>query len=791
MRKKLVVMQNFEKMDSFYLGKIVDPSINKSGKDLLLLDSKDLTTHAVCVGMTGSGKTGMGITLLEEAGINKIPSIVIDPKGDLANLLLTFPKLTPEEFQPWIEQSEAERKGLNPEAYAKEVAEKWKQGLAEWGESAERIKKFRDSVDLAIYTPANEAGLPISILNSFAAPSKEESQNTTELRDKILSTTSSLLGLLGIAADPIKSREHILLSTIISQAWQNGKNLDIASLIYQVQNPPFSKIGALDVDTFYPAKERMGLSISLNNLLASPGFQAWMEGAPLDIKTLLYTKEGKPKISIISIAHLSDSERMFFVTLLLNAFIDWMRHQEGTSSLRAILYMDEIFGFFPPTAMPPSKLPMLTLLKQARAFGVGVILVTQNPVDLDYKGLSNCGMWFIGKLQTERDKTRVIEGLKAASNGEIDANSLDKMIALLGNRTFMMRSVHKKDPILFQTRWTLSYLRGPLTLAQIASLTDKSAVPIMQKFEISPKQKEGEKSSVPANIEEFFFNKGKESTHYEPRVLGIGKLHFIDSKLRVDTWQDVWVAAPTENDGKSADWQNGTNITNLKERLERKAEAESSFGELPFGLMQEKTRSSLEKAFAESLYQNQIFSFFRVSAINLISEVGESEADFRIRAAQILREKNEEQVKKVKDKYSEKIASLTNKVQRAQSRLVQKQQKAGSQKLQTFISFGTTLLGTLFGKGITKGTISQTGSTLRRASQIGKESQQAADAEEELKACQQQLDDLNVQMNQEITDLSTSCSPENIPIESLSIRPKKSDISIEKIALLWWPQGSV
>ena len=608
------------------------------------------------------------------------------------------------------------------------------------------------------------------------------------MRDKILSTTSSLLGLLGIAADPIKSREHVFISTIIAQAWENGKDLNIVSLIQQVQNPPFSKIGALDVDTFYPPKERMGLSISLNNLLASPGFQAWMEGAPLDIKTLLYTKEGKPKISIISIAHLSDSERMFFVTLLLNEFIDWMRRQEGTSSLRAILYMDEIFGFFPPTAMPPSKLPMLTLLKQARAFGVGVILVTQNPVDLDYKGLSNCGTWFIGKLQTERDKARVIEGLNTASNGEIDATSLDKMIALTGNRIFIMRSVHKKDPILFQTRWTLSYLRGPLTLAQIASLTDKSAMPIVNKPEISPKQNEGEKPNVPTAIEEFFLNSGKQPAHYEPRVLGIGKLHFVDAKNRVDVWQDIWFAAPLQNEGKNADWPNGTNIIALKEKLERKADAESSFEQLPAGLMQEKTFRTFEKTFAESLYQNQTFSLFRISSLNLVSNMGESEADFRIRAAQALREKNEEQVKKVRDKYSEKLASLANKVQRAQSKLSEKEQKAGSQKLQTFISVGTTLLGTLFGKGITKGTISQTGSTLRRASQIGKESQQTADAEEELKACQQQLNDLQVQMNEEINSLSMSSFSENIPIDTLTIRPKKSDISIEKIALLWWPQ---
>ena len=467
--------QDFEKLGVFYLGKVVDPAKGGTTDELVLYPSKDLTTHAVCVGMTGSGKTGLGITLLEEAAIDKIPSIVIDPKGDLSNLLLTFPAVSPDEFLPWIDEGEAERKGMEREAYAESVAKLWKEGLAKWGEGAERIQKLRSSVEMAVYTPASKAGIPLSILSSFAAPSKELMLDPVALQDRIKSITSGILGLLGIEADPIKSREHILISSIIDQAWQKGINLDLAALIQQVQKPPFDKIGALDVDTFFPPKERMGLSISLNNLLASPGFKAWMEGEPLDIKQMLYTKEAKPKLSIISIAHLSDSERMFFVTLLLNEILSWMRSQPGTSSLRAVLYMEEIFGFFPPTAMPPSKIPMLTLLKQARAFGLGIVLATQNPVDLDYKGLSNCGTWFIGKLQTDRDKSRVIEGLKTASNGEIDSAGLDKMLASTGNRTFILRSIHEKNPILFQTRWTLSYLRGPLTLAQIDSLKDKTA----------------------------------------------------------------------------------------------------------------------------------------------------------------------------------------------------------------------------------------------------------------------------------------------------------------------------
>ncbi len=787
-------MQDFEKLGLFYLGKRVNPSTGKLEDDLLLYESKDLTTHAVCVGMTGSGKTGLGITLLEEAAIDKIPAIIIDPKGDLSNLLLTFPNLSPEEFKPWIDEAEAERKGMDPNQYSEYIADTWKKGLAAWGESADRIKNFRNSVDLAIYTPASQAGIPISILSSFAAPPKEQMLDVTALRDKTLSITSSLLGLLGIDADPLKSREQILISTLIQQAWQNGKNLDIPTLIQQVQKPPLAKIGALDIETFYPLKERMGLSISLNNLLASPGFQAWMEGEPLDIKQLLYTDKGKPKLSIISIAHLSDSERMFFVTLLLNAFLTWMRQQSGTSSLRALLYMDEIFGFFPPTATPPSKLPMLTLLKQARAFGIGIILATQNPVDLDYKGLANCGTWFIGKLQTDRDKARVIEGLKVASNGEVDSNSLDRMLALTGNRTFIMRSIHEKDPILFQTRWTLSYLRGPLTLTQISSLTDHSEDAVKERAAVSSveekKSTSNSKPPAPPGVDEFFVHltDSQQPVHYEARVLGMAKLHFVDSKCKVDSWKEISFAAPANTDGTNVRWEEGSNIPDLKNLLKKDPIPESTFGELPPGLMQEKNYRLFEKELTATLYQGQTLTIYQTRNPNLVSKEDESEGEFRTRVAHEMREQRDELVKKLREKYSGKIAVLSDKIKRAQEKATQKQLKAGEQKVQTIISFGSAVIGALFGRGVTKGTISQTGSSLRRATQMTKGSQDAAQAEDEVNSYQQQLQDLEAQMNNEISSMTTDGDAANIKLDITPVRPRKGDISIEKVGLIWWAE---
>ncbi|MDI9444224.1 MAG: ATP-binding protein, partial [Planctomycetota bacterium] len=466
-------MQDFEKLGVFYLGRQFDPASRSLKDELVLYDSKDLVTHAVCVGMTGSGKTGLCLTLLEEAAIDGIPAILVDPKGDLGNLLLTFPRLESADFRPWIDEAEAARQGITPEQLAEATAKKWREGLAEWGQDAARIERFRSSVDLAIYTPGSSAGLPLAVLRAFTVPPRSMLDQPDALRERIASAVSGLLALLGIAADPLNSREHILLAQIFEHAWREGRDLDLAGLVRAIQSPPFDKMGLVDLETFFPAKDRTALAMQINNLLASPGFAGWLEGEPLDIQRLLYTPEGKPRLSIISIAHLSDAERMFFVTILLGEMISWMRSQSGTTSLRAVFYMDEVFGYFPPTANPPTKTPMLTLLKQARAFGLGVVLATQNPVDLDYKGLSNAGTWLLGRLQTERDKLRVLEGLEgasAAAGAQFNRKDMEAILAGLGNRVFLMNNVHEDQPVVFQTRWCLSYLGGPLSRGQIQSL---------------------------------------------------------------------------------------------------------------------------------------------------------------------------------------------------------------------------------------------------------------------------------------------------------------------------------
>jgi hypothetical protein len=457
--------------EKFYLGRIFDPATKQNTLQHLLYDPDDLTTHAVVVGMTGSGKTGLCVDLLEEAALQGIPALMIDPKGDITNLLLHFPDLLPQDFQPWVNPEVARRLGQSQEQAADEAASRWREGLADWEIPLERLRSLQNAVHFAVYTPGSDAGIPVSILASLKAPPIPWEQNRELLREKITGTVTALLGLVGLDnIDPVRSREHILLANIFEHAWSQNRDLDLSELILQTQNPPFDRLGVFDVDTFFPEKERFELAMLLNNILAAPAFHTWLEGQPLDIPALLYHPDGRPRHGVFYIAHLSDAERMFFVTLLYSALESWMRAQTGTPTLRLLLYFDEIFGFLPPVGNPPSKQPMLRMLKQGRAFGLGQVLVTQNPVDVDYKALSNAGTWFIGKLQTEQDKQRLLDGLQGAAGDALDRGEYDRLISSLSQRLFLLHNVHNSHPMLFQTRWAMNYLAGPLTRVQIPAL---------------------------------------------------------------------------------------------------------------------------------------------------------------------------------------------------------------------------------------------------------------------------------------------------------------------------------
>lgn len=775
---------DIEKPGAFYLGKIVDPVTEKITDSILQYESKNLTTHAICVGMTGSGKTGLGITFLEEAALESVPAIIIDPKGDLTNLLLTFPNLAAEDFLPWIDIQEAEKKGESKKQYAELIATTWKNGLSSSFEDGKRIQKLKESVEMQIYTPASNAGIPISILSSFSAPSAILKEDQEFMRDSILSLTSSLLGLLGINADPIKSREAILISALIDRAWQNEKNLDIATLIKEIQNPGFDQLGALDIETFFPQKDRIALSISLNALLASKSFLAWTEGEPLDIDRLLYTNGNKPKFAIFSIAHLSDSERMFFVTLLLNQFLTWMRRLPGSSSLKAILYMDEIFGFFPPTATPPSKLPMLSLLKTARAFGVGVFLSTQNPADLDYKGLANCGTWLIGKLQTERDKNRILEGLRAASNGELNTATLDKLISSIKKRTFIMRSIYEKEPIIFETRWTMSYLKGPLTLPQIKELTKNQDSTHYIKFEETKKSEI--RPILPPGFLEYFINpEDGLKTIYKPFILTHAKLHFVDAKNKVDTWVNESFLLPIDLLTKAIAISQTKKVSNIEERLEKEPVSGSTFQDLPAGLLQEKSLIAFQKAFISSLYQNEALELFYLPELQLISKPGESREEFSKKCESLLKENLEEALKKLENKYSEKRSLLNQRLKRADDKASFQKHQSFLQKIEAFISFLSTCVQAFLGKRLTKGTISQMGTSMRRVGRVTKENQQTVMAEEAVKSNEDAITELQIAEKDEELKLKESVDESLKKIEQIYIKAKKSDIIIENVALVW------
>jgi hypothetical protein len=797
--------EDFEKLGVFYLGRPYDLAAKQAKPGWLLYDSKDLVTHAVCVGMTGSGKTGLCLALLEEAAIDNIPAIIIDPKGDLGNLMLTFPNLKSEDFLPWVNEDEARKKGLAPADYAKAQAELWTKGLAASQQDGARIQRLRDAAEVAIYTPGSNAGLPVSILKSFAAPPPDVRDDAELLRERIGTTVTGLLGLLGIEADPIQSREHILLSTILDQAWMKEADLDLAALIHAIQTPPMAKIGVMDLESFFPSKERFALAMKLNNLLAAPGFQSWLEGEALDIQALLYTPHGKPRLAIFSIAHLSDAERMFFVTLLLTQMVGWMRAQSGTTSLRALLYMDEIFGYFPPVANPPSKQPLLTLLKQARAFGLGVVLATQNPVDLDYKGLANTGTWFIGRLQTERDKARVLEGLEGASAGSgrrFDKGRMEQILAGLGNRIFLMNNVHEDEPVIFETRWCLSYLRGPLTRTQIKTLMD----PTRRQPSSVNRQASGEarltndasrmtasRPVLPPDVPQYFVPlrgskpEGSDLV-YAPMLLGSSQIRFADAKSGIDGTQDVTVLAPVTDAAVPVDWYHATTADLVVADLEQAPDGEARFLALPASAGRARSYAEWAKDFGSWLFRTQKLDVLRSPTTREVSRPGESERDFRVRLQQSGREQRDEAAESLRRKFAPKIAALQDRIRRAEQQREKQQTESRSSQMQAAISVGASILGAFLGrKTISATNIGRATTAIRSAGRVMKESQEVGHAEENVAVLQKQLADLEAQFKSESEALTAATDPLNEKLETVSIKLTKSNIAVKLVALAWTP----
>jgi hypothetical protein len=809
-------MKAYEKLGAFYLGKVYDVAARQLKADTVLYDSKDLNTHAVIIGMTGSGKTGLAVSLLEEALIDKIPIIAIDPKGDLPNLMLNFPQLQAADFRPWINEQDALNAGLTPGQFAAKQAALWRKGLADWDQDAERIAKLKACADFAVYTPGSNAGLPVSVLRNFAPPAAEIMAEKDLLRERIQSTVTALLALLDVEADPITSREHILLSNIIETTWAAGAGLDLAGMIGAIQSPPFERIGIMDLEAFYPAKERFQLAMRLNNLLAAPGFEAWLEGEPIHIPRMLYTADGKPRASIFTISHLSDAERMFFVSVLLNEIVAWMRTQPGTGSLRAILYMDEIFGYFPPVKNPPSKKPLLTMLKQARAFGLGVALSTQNPVDLDYKGLSNTGTWFIGRLQTDRDKQRVIEGLEGAAAGTgFDRSAMEEILAGLGKRVFLLNNVHENAPVTFQTRWVLSYLRGPMTRSQIKTLMTASKaqrIPHSAPAAIGAPTAATETAApgsdaataidaakphavsnlpvLPPEIKAYFLpaSGAGQGLEYLPALAGWLDVHYSSVKYNVEASEKPALAAILEQGPVIIDWDRAQELNLDPVELKSSPLAGASFAPLPAVAKKTKSYTKWNKDLLRWVRQNRPLPIYRSKRFKLSSDPGESKADFLARLAQAARENRDLAVEKLRRKYSTKFNTLNNRLMRAEQAVMREKEQSRSSKIQTAISFGTAVLGAFMGrKAVSARSASRFGTAMRSASRIRKESMDVARARETLEATQAQLEELEERFQVDVAHLEESFDAGSEELKEILVKAKSTDMTMEFFGLVWMP----
>jgi hypothetical protein len=806
---------DIEGLGVFYMGRKVGDA--EAGGPLLL-DARRLTTHAVCVGMTGSGKTGLLIGLIEEAAIDGIPTLVIDPKGDLANVLLSFPGLAPADFLPWVEAEAARREGITVEELAARTARKWSEGLAASGQSAERIRRLHEAVDMAVYTPGSRTGRPLAMLESLEPPPAHVLDDAEARRERIESLVSGILALVGIEGEPGTSREHVLLSTIIDSLWRSGQKIDFGTLVRAIPAPPVERVGFLDLENFYPAGERFQLAGRLNTVAAAPGFEAWLEGEPLDVGKLLWTPAGKPRVAVVSIAHLNDSQRMAFVTLLAGQAVSWMRSQGGTSSLKALFLMDEVFGYVPPTANPPSKTPILTLLKQARAYGLGVVLATQNPVDLDYKGLSNAGTWFLGRLQTARDKARVLDGLEgaASSSGKsFDRGRIDRLLSGLEQRMFLLHSVHDEEETVFQTRWTMAYLRGPLLREEIRRLTVAAAGATSMPAGAQPGAQAGAPAGAPAGpavpmaeafcppaggprpllppgIREVFLAPRRAvpagtEVHYRPAVLGRGRVRFVKPAARIDaTVESVCLAPAGESVGESA-WEQGERLP--EPPLVEPAPRPGTFASLPAALSVPKGYASLATALKGHLGRTARLAVWSARDLDAVSRPGESEAEFRVRISQQVKERRDAELEQVRTRHAAKLAALEDRVERARQKVERERAEAKNQSLQTYVSIGSAVLGALLGRKAASSTnIGRAATSMRAASRSARQQADVVHAEESLATLEERRRLLEEEVAADLEKIRLASNPDRMPLEEIEIPPRKTDIVVDDVVLAWVPQ---
>ena len=798
----------------FHLGRLVDPATGKPPADAgtaadLVVGSSDLTTHGVIVGMTGSGKTGLAIDLLEEALLAGIPALVIDPKGDMGNLALTFPDLSPASFQPWVSAAEAQSEGITVEELAEKTATTWREGLAAQGIGPERIQQLKDAGDVTIYTPGSSAGVPLNVIGSLAAPKLSWDSEAEALRDEIEGTVTSLLGLVGIAADPLSSREHVLLSNLIENAWRAGQDLDLGTLVGQVQTPPLRKLGVFEIDAFFPPKDRTELALKLNALIASPAFASWNEGAPLDPQALLFTPEGKPRVAIVYTAHLSDDERMFVTTLVFGKLVTWMRAQAGTADLRALAYMDEVAGYVPPTAAPPAKKPILTIFKQGRAFGLGLVLSTQNPVDLDYKAMSNAGTWLVGRLQTENDKARVLEGLRSAAGGA-DIAALDASLGALQKRQFMLVSAKDPTPKVFATRWAMSYLRGPLTKEEVQQLT--SAAPHPAAASPSPASAAAatpEADAAPLASDETAVAPavadGTAVSYLDPAApwgsqvgatAGVTRLRafvatrvslrYDDTAAGVDEQQEFEAVYGPLDGGLDLDAETVVDFDDRDFRPDAPAGATYVLPGAP--IAESRFFAKAAKDVQARLVDNRPLELFRNKELKLTSRPGETQDAFAQRCDEAGQEKADAEAAKLKDRLEAKKDRLENALELAKRRVDEIDTQEKSRQANTMIAGAGAVLGALFGgKRNARSIANAVGSVASKAGQTATTSQRKQTAEAKVQQTTDDLADLEQEIIDEVTAIDDKWKAVAESVETVAIRLEATDVRVTDVRLVWVP----
>jgi hypothetical protein len=789
-------MPSYEQLGLFYLGRRIDPSTGARLPDPLLYESRDLLTHAVCVGMTGSGKTGLGIGLIEEATIDGIPVLAIDPKGDLSNLLLTFPDLAPADLAPWVTPDPSTPDASIDDVAARQAA-RWRAGLAEWDQEPARIRRLRDAAEVRVYTPGSRAGAPLALLASLATSGSVRDEDAAA---SIATRVGSLLTLAGLPDAAPHAREHALLATILASA-PDGR-ADLAWLVQQIQRPSVDRIGVIDLETFYPARDRQALALRFNSVLASPGFDVWLHGEPLDIGAMLYDATGRPRLSVVSIAHLGDAERMLVVSMVLEAVVEWTRRQSGTNTLRAVVYMDEVFGYLPPVANPPSKRPLLTLLKQARAFGVGIVLATQNPVDLDYKALSNAGTWFLGRLQTERDKARVLDGIESIASS-VDRSALDRQLSALRPRVFLMHNVHEPEPVLFETRWTLSYLRGPMTRDEIeralalhprvesqpGARVDSGRAPHRAAgLPPAPSAGTATRPVLPAGIPEVFVPSVSGSVSaYTPALYASAHVRYRDARRGIDYSEARHVLVPFSDGATPVDWDRAEPVEVAPEALRAQPDAapegHPEYGSVPASALQPGSYAAWSRAFAQWARRTERLQLWRAPALSLTSQPGESERDFRIRVQQAAHEARDGKVDALRAKYAPKLQRLTAKIQSAEAARQREEQQAQQQKVQSVVSIGATMLGALFGrKAVSMSTLGRATTAARGVSRSMKETQDVARAAERIEEVKAELEKMETALEDEIAAMPPA---DATSIEAFEIAPAAGGVAVRLVTLAW------